>query len=266
MLALLEYLVPFKKARREPWDFFFMALIFVAAAVAVTIFIPGLDGGAVIFAMVPAIPLFWSFLAWDEKQEVEEIKDAHDIRKRFLHHHRPLIEAYAYFFLGAVIAYSFFAAVLPPETAAKVFGPQLAETSRIQALTAQVFSPARFHLLFTHNMQVLGLMFLFCLLYGIGSIYLLLWNASVIGVFVGSKVAASGALGVVNGLLGLVPHGSFEILAYLLASIAGGIFSVCLMRKHWQKPEFKYVAFDVVFLTMLAVALLFVGAAIEASY
>ena len=264
---MLEYLVSPRKARREPWDFFFMALIFVASAVGVTLLVPGLDGGVVVFAMVPAIPLFWSFLVWDERQEVEKIKDAHDIGKRFYHHHRPLVEAFAYFFLGAVIAYTFFAATLPAENAARAFGTQYDEIGRIQAVaTGRAFSPARFELLAVNNVKVLGLMFLFCLLYGVGSIYLLLWNASVIGVFVGSKVALSGIGGGATGLLGLVPHGSLEILAYLLASVAGGIFSVAVMRMHWQKPEFKYIAFDVAVLTLASVVLLVVGAAVEASY
>jgi len=133
-------------------------------------------------------------------------------------------------------------------------------------ITAQIFSPEKFELLALHNFQVLGLMFLFSLLYGIGALYLLLWNASIIGVILGQKLAEQGILGVIAGFLGLIPHGIFEITAYLVAALAGGIISIAIMRSSNKKPFFKYMIEDVALLTLLSIVLLVIGAAIEAYY
>ncbi|MEM0476004.1 MAG: stage II sporulation protein M, partial [Candidatus Norongarragalinales archaeon] len=152
---------------------------------------------------------------------------------------------------------------------ASVFGDQLAEVKAIQgfaAQTARVFSEAKFWTLFNHNLQVLALMFLFCLIYGVGSVYLLLWNASVIGVVVGAKVKTVGFSGFLTGFLGLFPHGVFEVAAYFIASIAGGILSMAMVRAQRNKRELPMLALDVCVLAVVSIALLAVGAAVESSY
>lgn len=51
-----------------------------------------------------------------------------------------------------------------------------------------------------------------------------------------------------------------------MAAIAGGILSAAVMRKQFQRPEFGHVMVDVALLTIVAILMLALGAAIEASY
>lgn len=284
---VLDYLLSPARARREPHDMLLIAMLFVSFGVLVHVFLPSLKGSSIIFAVIPAIPLVWGLLLKEEKREETEIEEAYKLwytifpksegeapKYNFFTYHNLLIKVFSYFFLGAIVAYSFWYAVLPPETTKDVFGEQISELKNIQSsLAPQVLLSGsfalkgeRFTTLFTHNMQVLALMFAFCLVYGIGSIYILLWNASLIGVVIGQKVQASGVAGGVLGFLGLLPHGIFEIFAYFIASIAGGVLSMAVMRWKYNKRELPLILLDVFALTLAAVVLLAVGAFIESVY
>ncbi|MFH0922436.1 MAG: stage II sporulation protein M [Candidatus Micrarchaeota archaeon] len=295
---VLDYLLSPKKAYKHPWEIAVVAFLFASFGVLAQLFLPGVRASVIIFTMVPAIPLIWALLVHEEKEEEKEIsvynKWEHHLTRlisgetlankkikpdpsqrytkqySFLTHHWRLISIFAFFFLGALLGYLFWFIVMPHSTAQSVFADQLQEIENIRgystAIMGNVFKASAFDNLLFHNLQVLAVMFLFSLLYGIGSIYMLLWNAAVIAVVLGSKVYETGIQGVALGFVSLFPHGIFELLAYFVASIAGGLLSVALMRKAFKKPEFSFIAWDVFFLVIIALALVAVGALIESSY
>ena len=291
---VLEYLLSPQEAERRPWELVLIAFVFVSLGVLTQLLIPALQGSVIIFALIPSIPLFYLVLMSDEaheeryskmKREIEEwkrvlraMKDdelkrlprfalGHRI-KRVYGVHRSLIQLFAFYFIGAVLAYTFWFAVLPSESSYELFYPQLQEIRTLSSsiLTTQGFSEDAFNYLFNHNLQVFALMFLFSVLYGIGALYLLLWNASIIGVVVGERILNQGVMGVITGFLGLIPHGFFELFSYFIVALAGGILSVSLARNSSKKPFFKYLVEDIALLTAAALVLLAIGAVIEASY
>jgi uncharacterized membrane protein SpoIIM required for sporulation len=275
---VLECILSPRCARKQPYKLLGVSFIFFSAGVLVYLAIPGLNGTPLIFALLPFLPLMFRLLIWEEKEEEAELR-RHE--SGFFDYHKILLESYAYIFLGAIIASAFWYSILPFDVAHKAFGNEIDEISAIAytvnqttAATGNFIKPDFFSLLFGHNMQVLALMLLFSLLYGVGSLYLLLWNASVIGIFIAQRMAEgwtsygmTGALfGVVNAFFGLLPHGLFELSAYFVASIAGGIFSVAIMRRHLERPELKSVLFDSFVLVLISIALLCVGALVESTY
>ncbi|HEV8290145.1 MAG TPA: stage II sporulation protein M, partial [Candidatus Norongarragalinales archaeon] len=171
-----------------------------------------------------------------------------------------------FFFLGSVIAYAFWSAVLPQDIANAVFADQIQEVERLaHPLSLFAFSQEAFQGLFLHNFWVLLLVFVFSLLYGIGSLYILLWNASLVGVFIGGKTVSMGISGFLSAVLALLPHGVFEVSAYFVASIAGGLLSAAIMRRHYARLEFRYVLRDVAILGVMAAILLVMAAIIESA-
>ena len=97
-----------------------------------------------------------------------------------------------------------------------------------------------------------------------------------IGVFLGefSKTyilsagsSAAGALGQATGvgigLLGILPHGIFELLSYLAAALAGGILSAALIRGDFKTPAFPVIVYDISKLVVWAIVFLAIGAIIE---
>ncbi len=268
---VLECILSPKCARKQPHKLLAVSFIFFSAGVLVYLAIPGLNGTPLIFALLPFLPLVFRLLIWEEKEEEASLR-RHE--SGFFDYHHILLESYAYIFLGAIISSAFWYSILPSDVAQKAFGNEIDEISAIAytvnqtgAATSNFIRPDFFSLLFGHNMQVLALMLLFSLLYGVGSLYLLLWNASVIGIFVAQGIAANGLVaGLAGTFLGLVPHGIFELSAYFVASIAGGIFSVAIMRRHLERPELKTVLLDSFLLVLVSIVLLLIGAFVESSY
>ncbi len=284
---VLDALLDWKKAKQSPVAVLVLSALFVTFGVLANLLLPSIRGGAVIFAMIPAIPVFWKMFGKEEKGIQLELK-AHHFSS--FSYHKPLLIVLAAFFAGSTLAYALWFVALPSKA---IFTDQINEIVALQSasggvtgrltlegtlrgitgqvstavgelVSGRVFRQELFWRLFTHNLSVLTVMFLACLIYGIGSIYLLLWNASVIGAFVGQLVQARGPEWLILGFLGLFPHGAVEISAYLIASIAGGILSVSVDRGHIRQPYSKYVLLDVALLTMTSVFLIGLAAAIEA--
>ncbi len=269
---VLDFLISPTQARRDPWSLAIAVFIFVSFGVLVEMFLP-IKGSIIIFAMVPAIPLIWTLLLKESQDEESEIEGwtLGKGRPHMFTSHLDLWEVFAFFFLGAAVAYTFWFAVLPASESSVLFSDQLKEVNLIRsvATAGQVtgsLNERQFWFLFNHNLQVLGLMFLFSVIYGIGSIYLLLWNASIIGVVIGQKVSALGIAGALVGFFSLLPHGIFELSAYFVASIGCGLLSAELMRKGLRPGVAKHVFMDVAALTIVALVLLVIGAAIESTY
>lgn len=133
--------------------------------------------------------------------------------------------------------------------------------------------------LFANNATVLLLAILFSFLFGEGALFLISWNASIIGTVMGkisAQALAAGASHDVIGLLyalgygiyhgiGFIPHGIPEIASYYIGAIAGGIISASMAKQVYQTDEFKTVALDAAALIVIAIILLF-GAAMIESY
>ncbi len=276
----MEHLFSTKRIEHDPWLVAWMAFMFVAIAVSITSYIYPVESGLFIITLVvmPAIPFFLHEIILEEKKQECRTKG------NILTCYNRLIKFYGYFFIGTVLGFAFCSALLPEDVSDKMFAVQKDEISLFSsAITSgQAISfQGDFIGLFIHNLQVLALMLIFSFVYSIGSIFLLVWNASLVGVFLEQFIRTSlpyysqyGFLafptafivGSLSGLLRLLPHGIFEISAFFIASIAGGIVSISVERRMFKKSNLKNILFDAVKLLVISIILLAIGAVIEASY
>lgn len=278
---VLDLIISPHLARKQPWRILGAAFIFVTFGVLVNIWLPSVKGSTIVFAMIPAIPLFWVLTF---REEVKEEKYAPKPKQSFIYHRR-LIETFAFLFIGAALGYAFWFIALPQTQSSITFSDQIGEIKALRlnlnpasnafvtgAVSAKgetlalSFNEPFFWELFNHNLGVLVVLFALTIVYGMGALYVLLWNASVLGVYMGMQLQAGGAAGALVGLIGLMPHGILEIGGYLLASIAGGLFSVAIMRRRVAKTPLSRILLDAGILTALSVIFLLVGAALEASF
>ena len=120
--------------------------------------------------------------------------------------------------------------------------------------------------------------FIFAFFYGAGAVFILAWNAAVVGTAIGSF--ARGAIASVANELGLVgvggylsayslglmrylTHGWLEILAYFTAALAGGIISLAIMRHGVGSPGFRRTLVDTLDLAAISIMMLVAAAGIE---
>lgn len=169
---------------------------------------------------------------------------------------------------------------LPIEITGTLFNIQeqaiLNVNSAIQArLTGYSIGGGLFIKIFLNNIKVMFFCIIFSLLYGAGALFILTWNASVIataiGNFIRSEISATASLvgfSVVSayfkaGALGFfryMLHGVFEIGAYFVAALAGGIVSIALIK---QDARNEKVFLDALNLLIISLGLLFFGSLVE---
>jgi uncharacterized membrane protein SpoIIM required for sporulation len=125
-----------------------------------------------------------------------------------------------------------------------------------------VIKPLRFLSIVENNIYVMIFTLIFSLVFGAGAIFILVWNASVIaaaiGIFTQYRIVE-----LPLGILRYMIHGGFEIGAYFITALAGGIFGVGALRHGFKDPKFMRVVENVIILLFIAIVILIFAAAIE---
>jgi uncharacterized membrane protein SpoIIM required for sporulation len=216
--------------------------------------------------------------------KMEEEKDLTDVdEKVLLKEHSKALKAFIYLFIGATLAFAFWYVILSQDMVNIVFHAQSSTISTINArvveTTGNVTNPgAVFSRIFFNNVKVLLFCVLFSFMYGAGAIFILMWNASIVGAAIGSFIRTSiNALitsscgptagttfcAVTSGILRYTIHGVPEILAYFVAALAGGIISIAVINHEFSSRKFEHILLDSADLLMLSIGILFIAALLE---
>jgi uncharacterized membrane protein SpoIIM required for sporulation len=205
---------------------------------------------AVALAIIPS-SFFLKSLIEKEVRASEKIKEFRKLG--FYRRYKKDLTTFLFFFLGVTYAFAIWSFVLPPE----YFAPQFA---RIEGMTGRMITPGlnEFTGILLNNLGVTFLSFIFSLVYGAGAIFIITWNASLLGVCIGRISRFMLEIPIV--FLQFLPHGIPEILGYLCAGLAGGILSAALMRGSKANVD---LMLDSLKLLGLAVSLIIIAAFIE---
>ena len=235
---------------KKPWYGIILGFLFASLGIifAFLIFRTEPSFPAVFLATLASAPLIVKIIK-SERQE-----------KSILRRHGKIIEVYFFLFFGMTIAFALFSALLPPEISSSIFREQLSKFS------AGSFN-MQYQLFFEIILNNLGLVlffFILSLFYGSGSMFLLAWNSSLLGVMWGNILKVSLSLmspvTFVTNVFFIFPFLLPEIEAYFLASVAGGIVSVNLENK----KKLETVMNDSLIFLVLSIVLIIVAGAIEA--
>ena len=273
---VLESIVEPADACKNPYKIALLAAVFVSIGVAGSLLLANEANGLLLIMLVaiPSIPLILKLF---EYEECNVEARARFVGSRTLARHFSVLVVLVAYFLGLCIAFTCWYVVLSPEQTQTIFSSQMNELEAIRAsfqgfAVQEQINELAFETIFLHNLQVGVIIVAFSLLYGAGAIFVLVWNASVIGAFLGgiakADVLHTGDAVITNvglGVLGILPHGIFELLAYSTAALAGGIISQAVIRKAYGKPEFGQILYDTLKLFAWAVVFLAIGALIEST-
>src|SRR3989344_2216304 len=202
-------------------------------------------------------------------EENEDMKI--DNEKFLLKQHWKALKFLMDLFLGFIIAYLIWFIALPEETAQSLFTAQLTTINTINSkISGNLLVNSGILLrIFMNNIKVMLFCLFFSLFFGAGAIFILTWNASVIGAAMGTF--ANEKLGIFGthlisfplSLARYMTHGVFEILAYFMAGLAGGVISVAIINNDLIGDYKKRIMRDSLDLILLAVVFLIVGAIVE---
>jgi uncharacterized membrane protein SpoIIM required for sporulation len=256
---VLEKLVSVREAVKNPLSVFFLGAVVSLTSLFVSYFVFPQSVGIFTSFMVTlsVAPFMYNLSKFAEARGEEVLKSRGEAN--ILARHRDIIAVFVSFFTGMAVTFTFCYLFLPDHLGEKFFKDQL---TTIQQIRGRAASPDTFQTIVVNNIGVLVLAFVFSFLYGTGAIFILAWNASVLGTVIGMTAKSIGGFKALPlAVLVYFPHGSLEMLAYFIGAIAGGIASAAVTRR---KTELLPVVLKDSFrLLVVAIALLLVAGFIE---
>lgn len=234
---------------KEPWYGIVLGFLFASLGIIFSylIFKTSPSFPAVFLTTLAAAPILAKVLKGEKRKG--------NILKR----HEKVINAYFYMFFGMTMAFASFSAFLPQDMSNSIFSEQLSNFSGgYFTMQSNLFIG-----IVLNNFGLVLFFFLLSLFYGSGSIFLLAWNSSILGVMWGGMLRATLSLMdpaiFLKNVFFIFPFLLPEVEAYFLASIAGGIVSVNLYNSKKLEIEMK----DSLIFLMLASMLIIVAGLIE---
>ena len=261
---VLESLFPDKSIESKPLDMLLVSMIVTFAAILSSYFVFPKYAGIImpLLVAVGMAPLMYRIFQ-EEEEEIDEVAES-KLVMGFFRRHGSTFKLFSLLFLGGFIVVFLVAVLAPAEFVDSFFKPQMDDIGSVQSLASgAAVQPGVFDAIMLNNLKVMAFAFLLSFLFGTGAVFILSWNASILGIYLANFARG----GLYNQLLmttgGMLPHTVSELAAYFLAGIAGGILSVGMVREKWGTPEFKLLFRDSLFLMCLALAAILVGAVIE---
>ncbi len=285
------------------WGFIISTVaIITSAKIAFSIYFSGTMvnlGGifAVLFTIIPSAFFVTLLIKKEEMLEEDFIKKHYE--KKFWERHETDLLIFLFYFAGITLSFAIWALIIPitipffgikiPDTFFTVqydsvctfhyeldicqkyrighvchYNPELCQSYGVSgAVTGNVLS---FGKVLGNNLGVMAFAFLFSFLFGAGAVFIIAWNASVLGVLIGhlSKELWYG-LPIVG--LKFLPHGIPEIAGYICAALAGGLISAAIIRMlrigKINTGILNTVIIDALKILIFGIILLIIGAGIE---
>jgi len=258
---VLESLISTKSIVEKPWRIAIHSVLGTILAIIITAFL-NQNGLFLVFLIVLSLlPITISILKYEERKKEFSYFWDYLYNLNFIYRHSNIIIYYLSIIISVSLTISFFYLLLPSEISNKIFSNQIATIAQI---TGHFNYPNIFTKILINNLIVMCLCFVFSLFYSTGAIFLISWNASVLGVVVGQTAKKLfGPISVPLVLLSYLPHGLPEFLGYIFAGIAGGILSIAITRHRESKRHRLFVLKDALILFFVGVLFVFLGAVIE---
>ncbi len=264
---VFESLINPINAEKKPWEMAFIGLIYssVAIILGITIFREYASLVSIFLTVLASVPLMYGTIKMEEKKDLEFTDE-----KILIKEHGKALSFFMFLFIGFVISYALWFIFLPEDITHDLFEIQNKEIQNIRNIDVTgnaVSMVGIFSSIFFNNLMVMLFSLLFAFFYGVGAIFILTWNASIIGAavgnFVNTNIGSGYFVSMSIGLLRYSIHGIPEMLAYFMAGMAGSIISIAIIRHDFGSGKFRRILMDSLDMIFLSVIVLFFAALIE---
>lgn len=264
---MLEQLFPASWIERKSWFAFILGLSYSILGIGSALLLfpkePGL--AAVAFTSLLALPSLNKLLALETKQAARERK--FDLADPFKNH-KDIFGVYIFLFLGVLLVFSVFSLILPNIATNKIFADQIEAVG----LSGSATGGSGFKSIFSNNLIVFLFALIASFIYGSGSIFIIIWNASVWGVVFGVVARDAATISNFNPftyffltMLVVAPHLLTEASAYIMAAISGGIISKAVILEKPFSERFTKIIQDALVIFVVAILLLLIAAYVESN-
>jgi len=260
MFKLSDSLLSPKKSERHPIEIIFIGFFYASISLLLSLWIfPEYASISMIFlSIIACLYLVQGVLIVEEDEENETTPEIKTLEK-----HSKTLVFFTLLFLGFLFAFIFWTITLPENISSTAFALQESSIPAIQSITGYSTSSENFSIIIFNNIRVLALSVIFALFYGAGAIFILAWNASIMGFVIGSLVKNLGLTTLPYAFLKYFLHGIPEMMAYFAAALGGGILFIALIRGDLHGEKAKKTFKDVFITLILSIFLLIIAALIE---
>ncbi len=260
--------------KKRPWEMFFVGALYslVGFFLSYLVFPSASSLLMVFFVVVAAVPILYKTILNEEQLDIQFDKEIFMLRE-----HSKVLLYLMFFFLGVTFMFVLLHVFMPQNIVETTFFYQEETLSSINAPrgTGSAFQSLLFQRILFNNIKVLFFCIIFSFLFGTGALFILAWNASVIAAAAGNLIKsmisglaqAAGFTSIGHyftafyfGFGRYFTHGVWEIAAYWIAGLAGGIISVAVIRHNLRDHK---VLLDATELIMIALGVLVFAAWVE---
>ena len=264
---MLEQLYPLKLIEKHKGFAFLLGLAYsiIAIGAAVLLFPEDPAIVAVAFIAIMFLPTLSQLIKQEENIESKKKEFSLFV---FLKDHKDIFLIYTLFFLGTLLAFSFFSLTLPTLATNNIFENQI--NVLYGSTSGMAFDTGLFKSILTNNIMVLILCFITAFMFGDGAIFLIVWNASVwgtiFGVFAKNFALAFAKNPFISFLIVLAivfVHMMLEAFAYISSASAGGVISKGILREKFFSKKFRYVISNTIVTLIFAISILVIAVLVE---
>jgi len=263
---VLEYLFDVQAIREKKRNLFVLGFIFTEVGILASMLVFPSHAGlmSIAFTSILVTPLLRSAM----KREMHDSVIDLPVPSIFIKHSK-IFATYTLLFLGILVSYATFTTLLPEFAVFKLFSGLLSAADISGAATQNL---GAFSDYLTNNLIVLAACFLFSLIFDVGSMLFLTWNASVWGSVIGflaNKASAYGGTPIYNFAVlfaKIFPHMIAEASAYFLAIIGGIIISQAFEHFNKDPKKFNESTKQGLIFTGLSIVVLIIAAYLEAYF
>lgn len=260
---MFNILINPKKALKHPFQIFLVALVYSSISIFFSIWIfSGYSSIAMIFlTSFSCLYILQSAIRSEEKKEKNKTPE-----KNLLKEHSKIIILMFWLFFGFLISFSFWSFVLPHTQTQNIFAFQkvVVDGARSFIETGAATYSWPLKAIISNNVKVMFVSIIFSIFFGAGAIYILVWNASIMGYAIGTLAKETfGIIALPIVTLKYFLHGIPEMVSYLIASVAGGILYIAFLKGDFKKEKRKRLLIDSLTLIAIALVILIIAALIE---
>jgi uncharacterized membrane protein SpoIIM required for sporulation len=252
---MLGYLI--NELKKPVYVFFYSAFIsIVSIYISVKVF-EKYESFFITFLITLSLIPFFKKIVNKEVKNTLKVSD-----RNFFERYLNTIYFYLLVLFGLVFGMSLVYIFLPSNISEKIFEKQIEAIKKIRGMfIGNLFNNIPLLGIFFHNLSVLFLCFILSLLYGLGSLLIISWNATVLATAIGMLTKNYGIFFYPQAFLTFLPHGMLEFISFFLAGLGGAILSVAsARRKIFEIKKFYRDSFK---LLLYSILILFVAAIIE---
>lgn len=299
---IFEYFFTSRRVEKKPYLAFFLAFSYAMLSILFSLLLPwNISLVSLFMVTIACLPSLNRLLALEERKGILEIEKKEllnilriedprkferikerlwrKVRYPLIVEFKNVIGVFFFFFLGLFSAYLVLGLLLPSPEYNSLFAAQMEEIQRIRTLiSGGMMERDALGLILSNNLRVAFFVFLFSLIYGIGSMFILVWNSSILACGVSnfmrneiSRLALAGGVTPIFLYFHVIPlafgaymiHGTLEILSYFIIAVAGSLLSIGITKRGLRSKEFIEFAINVMDLVLISIILLITAAIVE---